>query len=130
MALRQVGDLLQRRRSRLAANGDRLVDVRSSFIDQAGYDDDTGTIAVTIRGTLYGYSVLRITFTELTVSDHPGRVYNRLVKGRHRAAVQQCPGCGRFTAAGRSHTCPTGPTSRPGTRNDAARGAVAGARRG
>lgn len=120
-ALRQVGDLLERHRVRLSAGGNSMVAVRSSFIGRAGYDEDTGTMAVDIRGKLYGYDVPRVAFAEMAVSNHPGKVYNRLIRGNRRVQVTRCGRCLRFFAAANRHTCPTGHGRRPGTRNGAAR---------
>jgi hypothetical protein len=107
MALRECGDLLERRRARLEAAGTPLQPVSSSWIDSVGYEDDSDTMVVTTkRGDTYGYDVGRSTFDTIVESSSPGRAYNELVKGRtDRKQVSRCQACARFTTAGAPHAC-------------------------
>ena len=127
-ALAQAGDLRRRRAEKVARNGVTVVPVPSTFIDTIAYDTSSGIMGVTIRGKTYGYQVPESSFDSVRVDRSPGRVYNRLVKGRPRMAVDKCEQCGRFTSAATTHTCPLGHRDRTGVRyphNDVARRAAA-----
>jgi hypothetical protein len=114
MALREAGDLLERRRARLEAAGTPLQPVNSSWIASVGFEDESGTMVVaTKRGDTYGYAVEHTTFDRVVGSSSPGRAYNELVKGRtDRKQVARCEACARFTTAGAPHQCPAAHRSR------------------
>ncbi|MCU6480549.1 KTSC domain-containing protein [Arthrobacter sp. A2-55] len=112
-ALAKVGDLLEARKARRAAEGVELTPVASSFLDKVGYDPATGTMATQIGSKLYGHRVAPEVFERLKASPRPGAVYNRSVKQSPGAGVERCEQCGRFTAAALAHKCPTG--HKPGT---------------
>lgn len=107
MALREAGDLLERRRARLEAAGTPLQPVNSSWIASVGYEDESSTMVVaTKRGDTYGYAVDHSTFDRVAGSSSPGRTYNELVKGQaDRKQVTRCEACARFTTAGAPHVC-------------------------
>lgn len=128
-ALEQVGDLLERRRQRIASGGTKIdPTTRSSFISGVGYDQSSGSMLVKIGARSYGYKVVREMFEAVRGAKHPGQVYNRLVKGRPRTEVESCEKCSRFFAAGSSHRCPSRhrqPTAAPSPQNLAARARAA-----
>lgn len=110
-ALREVGDLIARRREREASAGAPLTPVDSSWISAVGYDEASGVMATqTVTGATYGHLVSRERFAVVAGSHSPGVQFNSLVKGKHpRAEVTQCEQCGRFASVTRSHMCPPMP---------------------
>lgn len=130
MALRQIGDLLERRREREAGQGAALRPVDSSWVEAVGYDETNGIMAMqTQTGALYGHQVSRTRFEQVVSDASPGAQFNRIIKGNTRAAVSRCEsGCGRFYSATKSHSCPVTPSA-PSTeriaQNAAARAAAA-----
>jgi len=118
MALRQAGDLLERRRQRAAQLGVAAEQVRSSWLHKMAYDDNTGTMIVT-TGTgpdderQYGYAVTAETFRRVKTSPAPGKVFNRFIRGRApRVEVVACGKCGRYSASPAGHRCPPKPSPR------------------
>lgn len=130
LALRQVGDLLARRREREAGQGAALRPVDSSWVEAVGYDEANGIMAMaTQAGGLYGHQVSRTRFEQVVSDASPGAQFNRIIKGNARAEVRRCEdGCGRFYSAAKAHTCPVTPSA-PSTeridQNAAARAAAA-----
>jgi len=110
-ALREVGDLIARRRERESGAGVPLSPVASSWISAVGYDEASGIMATqTEAGATYGHLVSRERFSAVVNSDSPGARFNSLVKGKQpRAEVVQCEQCGRFSSALKAHVCPTVP---------------------
>ncbi|GAA3603941.1 hypothetical protein [Microlunatus ginsengisoli] len=117
LGLRQAGDLIERHRQRLAAHGQSLRAVRSSWIAAVAYSDVDRLLIMQTRprtdadgnrrpGRVYGTVVPPGVFEELAAGDAPGAVYNRLVKGRPGQLVRTCPACHRTYAVARTHTCP------------------------
>ena len=131
MSLRQAGDLLARARERATRQGADLVHVDSSWVDAVGYDQTTGLMAMrTKTGALYGHHVSRATFEAVAQAGSPGARFNELVKGHARAAVANCPSCGRFYSQVTGHTCPVtpaAPSATPIEQNLAARRAAVAA---
>ena len=106
-ALAEVGDILERRRSRAAALGARVEPVRSGWVEKLGYDKATGTMVMTTGARRYGYDIPIDTYREVASSRSPGRVFNRLVKNRStRIEVNECPNCHRIHVATVEHRCP------------------------
>lgn len=121
-ALSAAGDLLARHRERKAAEGTALdmEPVVSSWIDSIGYNDASGTMATRIGEKVYTNTVPRAIFDQVHVAERPGSVFNKLVKGNGPGVANQCPSCGRFTSATRSHRCPeTHKHKEAGPRNQA-----------
>jgi len=118
LALTEIGDLLQRRRERIARAGVRLDGVEnSSWVNAMGYNDAAGEMIVTLGTRTYGYKVSAQVYHQVKNAFSAGAMYNRLVKGAPRVQVDQCTGCGRWFNTDAGHTCmqhrqPTG-TVRP-----------------
>lgn len=113
-ALSSVGDLLERRAQRASEAGSQMVPVKSSFIEEVGYDDSTGTMGTQIGDKVYGHAVSRQYFERVQASRRPGAMFNHLVKKGQRAGVQRCPKCARFYSESISHTCPASHKSAEG----------------
>jgi len=118
MALRQAGDLLERRRQRAAQLGVKAEQVRSSWINAVGYDQNTGTMIVaagkdTGHERQYGYAVTPETFLRVKDSPAPGKLFNRFIRGQApRVEVTACGKCGRYSASPAGHRCPPTPSPR------------------
>lgn len=109
MKAKDYGDLIERRKQRLARQGSELQDVQSSWIGKVGYDRSAGVMAtVTANGKLYGHKVPENVFSMVSKNYRPGAAFNKFVKGTERAEVTRCDDCGRFMAAGGDHKCPRG----------------------
>ena len=110
-ALREVGDLIERRRGRAARLGTTLQPVASAWISRLGYSPATSTMVMTSGPRRYGFQVPPHVYQEMASSLTPGRVFNQVVKGHAaRVEVAECPRCGRFAAAvdgAGDHRCPT-----------------------
>lgn len=130
-ALRQVGDLLERRRGRESGSGAPLVPVDSSWVAAVGYDEANGIMAMQTRtGALYGHEVSRARFEAVVTAHSPGAQFNQIIRGNTRAQVAKCEQCGQFYAAAREHVCPvvpSAPSTEPIEQNAAARRAAAAA---
>lgn len=127
----QVGDLIARRKERLAREGFEMGEVTSTWISSVGYDAASGVMATMTAsgGTVYGHKVDAGTFAEVSASRSPGAMFNKLVKGHERAKVTRCTECGRFSAAETGHTCPRShkaPRSDPDERSLLVRAHAAG----
>lgn len=117
LALRQAGDLLEKHRLRLEANGQRLQEVRSGWISGVGYDDIDRIMIMRTKprttkagqprpGVTYGNHVSRDVFEQLVASEQPGAIFNRLVRGTPGQIVATCVRCRRSYPAARQHDCP------------------------
>lgn len=109
-ALRDVGDLLERRRQRHAKLGVKLKETRSTWVRQIGYDYTGGAMIISTGEHTYGYKTSPGTYQAIASSYSPGWAYNRLVRGKSkRVEVVECPSCGRYftkvNGAGK-HKCP------------------------
>lgn len=114
-ALREAGDILERRRNRAATLGASTVPVRSAWIDRVGYNQANETLVMTTKGRNYGYHVPPSVYQALLCADKPGAEFNRLVRNRAPGVhVVECPACHRFSAAIASHRCPVREAPRPG----------------
>lgn len=119
MALREAGDLLERRRARVERYGAPLEPVNSGFIKGVAFDESTSTMAITTAGGrgLYGYTVSRDVYEAVARSSSPGAAYNSLVRNKaQRVGVSRCEDCGRFSSEAVSHICQgrhNGPSDRP-----------------
>lgn len=109
-----------------AAAGDsttRTEPVRSSWIEQAGWQDGTdreqGMMVMrtkdytrkdgtTTSGRSYGFKIDRSTYDQFRASDRPGAVFNAQIKGQNeRVEVAQCSSCGMFTTSPHNGNCPS-----------------------
>jgi hypothetical protein len=109
-ALREVGDLLERRRQRRVSTGVKLAPARSSWVRKTGYDYATGTLLVSTGRHNYGYRASERSYQVIANTWSPGRAFNLLVRGKaQRVDVVECDKCGRYSAqidgAGK-HRCP------------------------
>lgn len=106
LALREAGDLLERRRERAAQTGARMQQVeRSTWINSAGYNREAGEMVVDLAGRRYSYKVPEGVYEAFTVARSPGAAYNELVKGRDRTPVASCDVCRRAYNPDRGHAC-------------------------
>jgi len=81
VALSQVDDLIERRRSRLAQAGAKIVPVRSSFIEGIGYNEHGNELFVTMsNGSSYAYHAPKDVYHAVVNSESPGKAYNDYVK--------------------------------------------------
>ncbi|MGH3732949.1 MAG: hypothetical protein ACRDVC_06160 [Acidimicrobiales bacterium] len=110
-ALRDAGDILERRRQRAAQLGVVVELVASTWISGMGYDKATSTMVVRTDGKegasrTYGYDVPIAAFINVAHSPSPGRAFNRVIRGKaERVDVKECGQCGR-TYATPQHRCP------------------------
>ncbi|WP_460866550.1 hypothetical protein [Nocardioides pakistanensis] len=105
-----TGDLIERHRARLAAQGATMEPVRSKWISAVGYNSDAGVMVTqTSNGNVYGHHVDADTFAAVRGSASPGATFNSLVKGHGGAQVSNCAKCGRFFAEENGHLCPVAP---------------------
>lgn len=140
-ALRDAGDLRERRERRLAERGIEHKPVTSSWIESAGYQDPNadgeGMMVMTTKpymtkglvskkdgrvirspehrpGRQYGFHVSREKFDRFSTSTEPGKTFNEIIKGKHdRFAVTECSRCHNFHQSDQPHTC--GPATKPRT---------------
>ena len=120
-SLAAAGDLVARRRERLANTGAKAMPVQSTWIRSVGYgstDSGEGMMTLTTKGytrkdgsvappKTYGYKVDPATYAAMANSDAPGKVFNRFVRGERGVTVDTCGKCGLMTASGADHHCPT-----------------------
>ena len=115
-ALKEVGDLLERRRQRKEKLGVKLVQMRSTWVRQVGYDYSTGTVIVSTGQRTFGYKAPERTYQAIASAYSPGRAYNMLLRGKaQRVDVVECPDCGRYYAqvdGASQHRCPPKEASR------------------
>lgn len=115
--LREAGDLLQRRKAKVEAEGfelDQPDTATRSFIKKVGYDDATGTMGTAIGNKIYGHQVPRNVFEAVKQGGSPGKIFNLLVKGKQTASVVRCDQCKRYHASTAEHHCPTSHKKRSG----------------
>lgn len=118
-----------RARARRAAEGvDLTSPVRSTWIANADYDDDSGSMAVrTSAGRVYGWSVSRQQFQSMVTSTSPGRILNDIKRQTHSFPVAECPTCRRVHRSDGEHVCRTrrfAPSTRPVAQNEKMRRAT------
>lgn len=120
MIPRRAGGLAARARERARAIG-HAVDhpLASTWLDAVAYNDDEGTmITRTSAGHLYGHTVAREVFEQITLSPSPGRAFNELIRDNPDARpvqVTECAACSRVHPADVTHSCPaTNAAPRPG----------------
>lgn len=106
VALHAAGDLLERRKARQAAEGQEMSGIKSTFIDEIGYDEGSSTMATQIGDKIYGHSVPKSFFESVANSERPGTLFNKLIKQNVQTEISRCQQCGRFSAASIQHTCP------------------------
>lgn len=114
-ALESVGNLLERRRQKVAAAGVRPKRVSSAWVTGLGYDPASKVMVMTTRREVYGYRVESHVYGRLATASSPGATFNEVVKGRaKRVEVVGCTHCGRFHLADVAHRCPPREAARPG----------------
>lgn len=107
-ALRDAGDLLQRRADRIASAGQVIEQSpHDTFVTGAGYDKTRGVLAVKIGNRTYGYKATAARVRAFANSNSIGQAYNRLIKGTTTADVVECAKCHRFNVGGAVHRCPS-----------------------
>lgn len=105
--LREVGDLLAKRRERIAGAGTTVEAVNSAWVGAVGYDERTGVlITQTSTGAVYGHRVRPETFESMRTASSAGKAFNQLVRGNPRVQVTKCAQCARVHASSVAHTCP------------------------
>ncbi len=115
-ALRDAGDILERRRARAAQLGAPVVPIASTWIKEAGYDKATGTMVITTEGKTgkktYGYDVPIAAYLRVANSTSPGRIFNQTIRGKTTTvSVKECGECGRVYATA-THRCPVKASTR------------------
>jgi len=115
-ALRDAGDILERRRGRAAELGAPVVPIASTWIREAGYDKATGTMVITTEGKtgkkVYGYEVPIAAYLRVANSQSPGRVFNQTIRGKTKVvSVRDCGECGRVYSRPK-HRCPVKASTR------------------
>ena len=115
-ALREAGDILERRRSRAAQLGAPVVPIASTWIKEAGYDKATGTMVITTESKtgkkVYGYDVPIAAYLRVANSEAPGRVFNQTIRGKTTTvSVKDCGECGRVYVTPK-HRCPVKASTR------------------
>ena len=115
-ALREAGDILERRRARAAQLGAPVAPIASTWIKEAGYDKATGTMVITTEGKngkrTYGYDVPIAAYLRVVNSKSPGRVFNATIRGKTATvSVKDCGECGRVYATA-THRCPVKTSTR------------------
>lgn len=108
-ALREAGDILERRRQRAAELGAPVTPITSTWIKGAGYDKVTGTMVITTDTKsgpkTYGYDVPIAAFQSVATSPAPGRTFNQIIRGKATpVTVKDCEKCGNFYATA-THRC-------------------------
>jgi hypothetical protein len=129
-ALRDAGDLLERRNRRRGELGVKLAPTPlSTWVRQAGYDRSAEVLVISTSRGSYAYKVPERAYQAIAGSQSPGRAYNLLVRGKaQRVEVAECENCGRWSvkADGRGrHRCPPQEASRQAMATEGAR-AIAG----
>lgn len=115
-ALEAVGDLLERRRQKVASAGVRPKRISSTWVTGLGYEPANKVMVMTTRREVYGYRVESHVYGRLAAASSPGATFNEVVKGRaKRVEVVGCAYCGRFNLADAAHRCPPREVARPGT---------------
>lgn len=105
-ALKDVKDILVRRRERLASAGVMLKPTdHSEWIKGAGYNTVGNQMVIQLGGRVYGYRTSRDRYEEVRSSWSPGKIYNRLVKGSKRFEVAFHDKCNRFYSVENPHRC-------------------------
>lgn len=87
VALRQVDDLIERRRERLAQAGAKMVPVKSQFIESLGYNEAGNEMYINMGGQnndgsprRYAYRVPRDVFHTVANAESIGKAYNDFIK--------------------------------------------------
>jgi hypothetical protein len=116
-ALREAGDILERRRGRAAQLGAPVAPIASTWIKEAGYDKATGTMVITTEGKtgkkIYGYDVPIAAYLRVANSEAPGRVFNQTIRGKTTTvSVKDCGECGRVYVTSKKHRCPVKASTR------------------
>jgi len=108
IALDTVENLRDRYRERIQQEGTATEAVDgSSFIYGTAFDKKTGTLTLSMGGRHYAYPATEEVFEQVKASRSPGKIFNRLIKGRPRAAVLiSCDDCHRVHAPTTVHRCP------------------------
>lgn len=126
-ALRNAGDLSERRKQRLAAEGSVTQRVNSSFITSIGYNEAAGAIAVDIRGRTYGYSASSKDMADFVATSRVrgvGHAYNAVVKRRlPREPLSVCGTCGSNYPPHLNHRCRVAAVSGGASKHGYERGA-------
>lgn len=105
-----TGDLLERHRARLAAEGASVEKTthNSTWISAVGYNEASGVMFTeTSTGRTYGHHVDPATYAAIRDDRSPGAAFNALIKQNKmpRAEVSSCGRCQRVYAVANGHTC-------------------------
>lgn len=123
MIPRHAGGLVGRARERAASSGAGLdTNLRSTWMESVGYDENEGMLVTkTSSGRVYGHTVPRETFEQISTSSSPGAIFNQLVRknqqGKPVAIAEPCTKCGRVTPRRLAHKCPVAVTAAPDSPN-------------
>lgn len=106
--LAQAGDLVERRRERLASAGAPMAPVKSSWIQAMGYTPDGVMLTQAKAGKTYGHKVPREVYEAISKSPGPGAAYNAFRKQgamMSPAVVETCGTCMNVYSVARGHSC-------------------------
>lgn len=111
LALKEVGDLMARRRERRAQLGETLVTPdQSGVVKGVAYSAATQATLVRLGNRVYAYADTSPQDASRLLRNYsPGRVYNQHFKNRKPSIrVEQCPDCRRYALTTIEHRCPFG----------------------
>lgn len=113
-ALDSMDTIIAARQRKFHAAGTMLQPVRSEFISGAGYNKRSGELVMQMqdsRGNARSYAYQNIpeeAWKRFEADPHPGKAYNRLIRGKYGQAVknvEQCALCNAFHSVGNQHRC-------------------------
>lgn len=113
-ALDDMDRIIKARQRKFHAAGTMLQPMRSDFISGAGYNRRSGELMMQMqdsKGGTRSYAYQNIperAWKQFAADPHPGKAYNRLIRGKYGAAVKdvnQCDQCGAFHSVGNQHRC-------------------------
>lgn len=109
-ALKDAGDLAERRRKRIADMGVKMYEPKAdgSVVKGVGYSRAGSELYVQLGNRNYAYDNATPRLAGQLYRAHvPGSIYNSQVKGKFPSAkAESCDDCGRVTSSKREHECP------------------------
>lgn len=108
VALEEVGDLLHRRREKMAQKGASTLggSKDSGTFKNFAYDRNTQVLSLSFAGKLLGRHVPEQVAVQFIRSDKPAQMWNQMIRGAKNVYINECEKCSRRYAAGAKHACP------------------------